>query len=117
MSNPVASYFEQASAERHRRNVFGGPEALNGWCWYPSATFLAIPVNTISKSASVFCESQTLFSAELLRRRFPAAQIESVALCTHDDEVLRPLLEAHAGCRVVVAPPASFEQDSQTPRD
>ena len=47
---------------------------------------------------------QTLFSAELLRLRFPAAQIESVALCTNDDSVLRPLLEAHTGCRVVVAP-------------
>jgi hypothetical protein len=52
----------------------------------------------------MYLMGQTLFSAELLRRRFPSAVIESVALCTSDDEVLRPMLEAHNECRVVVVP-------------
>ena len=52
----------------------------------------------------MYLMGQALFSADLLRRRYPDAAIESVALCTIDDEVLRPLLEAHPGCRVVVAP-------------
>ena len=47
---------------------------------------------------------QTLLSADLLRRRFATAAIESVALCLQDDDILWPLLEAHVGCRVVVAP-------------
>jgi len=47
---------------------------------------------------------QTLFTAELMRR-FKPRSIEDVALCTADDSVLRPMLEAHPGCRVVVAPP------------
>ena len=47
---------------------------------------------------------QALFSGELLRRRFPLAVIESVALCTRDDGVLRPMLEAHHDCRVEVVP-------------
>lgn len=46
---------------------------------------------------------QTIFTAELMRR-FKPRNIEAVALCTADDTVLRPLLEAHPGCRVVVAP-------------
>jgi hypothetical protein len=48
---------------------------------------------------------QALFSAELLRGRFKPASVEAVALCAKDDAVLRPLLEAHEGCRVVVLPP------------
>jgi len=42
------------------------------------------------------------------RPDYPTAAIESIALCTQDDEVLRPLLEAHAGCRVVIAPRTAF---------
>jgi hypothetical protein len=52
----------------------------------------------------MYLMGQALFSAQLLRRRFPSAVIESVALCTSDDEVLRPMLEAHDECRVVVVP-------------
>lgn len=62
----------------------------------------AVLVQAKASRLGMYLMGQTLFSAELLRARFPLAGIESIALCTMDDKVLRPLLEAHAGCRVVV---------------
>jgi hypothetical protein len=56
----------------------------------------------------MYLMGQTLFSMELLRRRHPDAAIESVALCSLDDEVLRPVLEAHSGCKVVIAPKSAI---------
>ncbi len=47
---------------------------------------------------------QTLFSAELVRRYFHAAQVESIALVSSTDSVLQPRLEAQEGCPVIVAP-------------
>ena len=46
---------------------------------------------------------QTLFSKELLKG-FKPRSIRSVAVCTADDAVLRPLLERHKGCEVRVYP-------------
>ena len=71
----------------------------------------AVLVQTKDSRLGMYLMGQTLFSAELLRRRWPAALIESVALCTKDDEVLRPLLEAHAGCRVVIVPRSKLLAD------
>lgn len=68
----------------------------------------AVIVQTKRSRLGMYLMGQTLFSAELLRRRFPSARIESVALCTQDDEVLRSLLEAHEGCSVVVVPPGDL---------
>jgi hypothetical protein len=68
----------------------------------------AILVQTKASRLGLYLMGQTLFSAELLRHRYPAALIESVALCSKDDAVLRPLLEAHTGCRVVVVPRSLF---------
>lgn len=65
-------------------------------------------MQTKASRLGMYLMGQTLFSGELLRRRYPAALIESVALCSKDDAVLRPLLEVHTGCRVVVAPRAVF---------
>lgn len=53
----------------------------------------------------MYLMGQALFSMALVRP-FGPRSMESVALCAKDDEVLRPLLEAHAGCRVVVCPAA-----------
>jgi hypothetical protein len=72
----------------------------------------AVLVQTKASRLGMYLMGQTVFSAELLRRRCPAAAIESVALCMRDDEVLRPLLEAHTGCRVVVAPRSAFLSDA-----
>jgi hypothetical protein len=68
----------------------------------------AVLVQTKHARLGMYLMGQTLFSAELLRQRYPDARIESVALCTQDHDVLRPLLEAYAGCFVVVAPRSAF---------
>lgn len=44
---------------------------------------------------------QTLFSMELMKR-FNPRSIEAVALCTGDDDVLRPLLEKYPNVKVVI---------------
>lgn len=44
---------------------------------------------------------QTLFSLHLVEALGPSSAI-SIALCKADDDVLRPLLEAHEGCFVEV---------------
>ena len=46
---------------------------------------------------------QTLFSMDLIKKLNPSS-IRSVAVCTQDDDVLRPLLEKHKGCEVWVYP-------------
>ena len=68
----------------------------------------AILLQTKASRLGMYLMGQTLFSANLLRRRFPTAKIESFALCMRDDDVLRPLLEAHVGCRVVVVSPSAI---------
>jgi len=64
-----------------------------------------ILVQTKAGRLGMYLMGPTLFSAELVRARFRPAAIESVALCAKDDEVLRPLLEKHDGCKVVVMSP------------
>jgi hypothetical protein len=61
-----------------------------------------IVVQTKARRLGMYLMGQTLFSAELLRRHYKPRSVEAVALCAKDDAVLRPLLEAHEGCRVVV---------------
>jgi hypothetical protein len=70
----------------------------------------AVLLQTKAGRLGMYLMGQTLFSADLLRRRFPAAAIESVALCLRDDDVLRPLLEGHTGCRVVVVPLSTVKE-------
>lgn len=57
----------------------------------------------------MYLMGQTLFSIELVKP-FKPRSIESVALCSKDDALLRPMLEAHPGCRVVVCPPEVVAQ-------
>ena len=63
-----------------------------------------ILVQTKARRLNMYLMGQTVFSAEIVRWLFRPASVESIALCTADDAVLRPLLEAHPGCRVVVMP-------------
>lgn len=49
----------------------------------------------------MYLMGQTLFSKELLQK-FKPKSILSVALCTIDDSILRPLLESYPGMKVVV---------------
>ena len=46
---------------------------------------------------------QAFFSAQLMQRFHPRS-IESVALVTQDDDVLKPLFEQYPGMRVIVCP-------------
>ena len=62
-----------------------------------------IAVQSKHRRLGMTMAGQTLFSKELLKR-FRPRSIRSVAVCTADDAVLRPLLERHKGCEVWVYP-------------
>ena len=62
-----------------------------------------IAVQSKHRRLGMTVAGQTLFSKELLKR-FKPRSIRSVAVCTADDAVLRPLLERHKGCEVRVYP-------------
>ena len=49
----------------------------------------------------MYLMGQTFFSAQLIRK-FRPASVVSVALCTKDDSILRPLIEKYRGMKVVV---------------
>ena len=62
-----------------------------------------IVVQAKAHRLGMYLMGQTLFSAALIKR-FEPRSVKSVALCTRDDSVLRPLLEEHPGMEVVVIP-------------
>jgi hypothetical protein len=62
-----------------------------------------VVVQAKAKRLGMYLMGQALFSAELLKR-FNPRSIESVAIVTKDDAVLRPLFEQYEGMRVVVYP-------------
>lgn len=62
-----------------------------------------IVVQAKAKRLGMTLMGQALFSAELMKR-FRPAPIRSFALCTADDELLRPMLEKFPGLQVVVMP-------------
>jgi hypothetical protein len=63
-----------------------------------------VVVQAKAKRLGMYLMGQALSSAELLKR-FNPRSIESVAIVTKDDAVLRPLFEKHQGMHVVVCPP------------
>ena len=65
-----------------------------------------IVIQSKNRRLSMPLMGQCLFSRDLVRQLGPSS-IRSVALCTRDDVTLRPLLEAHEGCEVVVYPGSS----------
>jgi hypothetical protein len=60
-----------------------------------------VVIQTKAKRLGMYLMGQCLFSRDLVLQ-LGAKSVSSVALCTKDDAVLRPLLEAHEGCEVVV---------------
>lgn len=60
-----------------------------------------IVIQTKASRLGMYLMGQCLFSRDLVLK-LGAKSVRSVALCTKDDVVLRPLLEAHEGCEVVV---------------
>ena len=71
-----------------------------------------IVVQAKASRLGMYLMGQTLFSAELIRR-FNPASVRSVALCTEDDSVLRPLFAPYPHVEVVVM----AEFSSRTPRE
>jgi hypothetical protein len=63
-----------------------------------------IVVQTKASRLGMYLMGQALFSAQLMQG-FNPRSVESVALVTQDDSVLRPLLEQYPGMRVVICPP------------
>ncbi len=53
----------------------------------------------------MYLMGQALFSKQLLEEGFRPGNVLSIALCTTDDSVLRPLLEKHENVKVVVIGP------------
>ena len=62
-----------------------------------------IVVQAKAQRLGMYLMGQTLFSAQLIRR-FKPKSVRSIALCTVDDETLRPFLEKYKGIEVVVVP-------------
>ena len=62
-----------------------------------------IVVQTKARRLGMNLMGQCLFSLALVKQLRPTSAM-SVALCTQDDAILRPLLEIHPGCQVVVCP-------------
>ena len=60
-----------------------------------------IAVQTKASRLGMYLMGQCLFSLELVKRLNPRT-VTSVALCTADDELLRPMLEKFPGCTVVI---------------
>ncbi len=63
-----------------------------------------ICVQAKASRLGMYLMGQALFSAELLRHRFNTKSVLSVALCSRDDAVLRPLFEAYVNMKVVIIP-------------
>ena len=60
-----------------------------------------IVLQTKEKRLGMYLMGQTLFSMCLMEK-FNPSKITSVALCRYDDSIMRPLLEKHEGCKVVI---------------
>lgn len=81
--------------------IRGGKRRIAGWREVSLEGQNIIVVQAKAKRLGMPLMGQTLFSAELAKR-FKPASVRSVALCTKDDAVLRPLLERFDGCKVVI---------------
>ena len=64
-----------------------------------------ILVQTKKGRLGMYTMGQALFSKELMERNYSPRTVRSVALVEAYDDVLGPMLEAHEGLAVVVAPP------------
>ena len=78
-----------------------GPNEIRHWSEVDISGKDVIVVQTKASRLGMYLMGQTLFSAELIKALSPRS-VRSVALCSRDDDVLRPLLEAYDGCEVKV---------------
>ena len=61
-----------------------------------------IVVQTKAGRLGMYLMGQAVFSRQLMLTRFTPASVRSIALCTRDDAVLRPLLLAFPGVEIVI---------------
>jgi hypothetical protein len=110
----------------HGRRVLDGVIIKDGACRIAlqSEVSLAgkdiIVVQTKASRLGMYLMGQAFFSAQLLQRCKPRS-IVSVALCSQDDDVLRPLFEQYPNMQVVVCPlreaTVDLEATGHTARD
>ena len=72
-----------------------------------------VVVQAKARRLGMYLMGQAFFSAQLLKR-FEPRSIESVAIVTKDDAVLRPLFEQYEGMHVVVCPSECLQAKSAT---
>ena len=61
-----------------------------------------VVVQAKNERLGMYLMGQTLFSAELVRKFFDPKSVLSIALCSKDDSVLRPMLEVFPNMKVQV---------------
>jgi hypothetical protein len=81
--------------------ILGEPKSVSASKNFDITGKDVIVIQAKAKRLGMNLMGQCLFSRDLVLQ-LGANTVRSVALCTKDDSVLRPLLEAHAGCEVVV---------------
>lgn len=96
---------KQSPARGYRRLdgliVLGEANSVSGPIEFDLTDRDVVVVQTKAERLGMYLMGQTLFSRDLVMS-LGAKSVRSVALCLRDDEVLRPLLEKHEGCEVVV---------------
>ena len=84
--------------------VLGEPPAISTTRHVDIADRDVIVIQTKVSRLGMSLMGQVLFSKQLVEKMGPRS-VRSVALCTKDDAMLRPLLEAFDGCEVVIYQP------------
>ena len=81
--------------------VLGEPTSLSTSKHYDLTGKDVIVIQAKAKRLGMSLMGQCIFSRDLVLQ-LGASSVRSVAICTKDDAALRPLLEAHDGCEVVI---------------
>lgn len=81
--------------------VLGEPKSISSYKNFDIRGKDVIVVQTKANRLGMYLMGQCLFSRDLVLQ-LGVKSVRSVGLCTQDDATLRPLLEAHEGCEVVV---------------
>lgn len=81
--------------------ILGEPTSMMSSTEFVLAGRDVIVLQSKAKRLGMYLMGQCLFSRDLVLK-LGAKSVRSIALCTKDDVALRPLLEAHEGCEVVV---------------
>jgi hypothetical protein len=98
----------EGSADRGRRVLdgvilLGGELRLAGQSEVSLEDQDVVVVQTKIGRVGMYLLGQAFFSAQLIQR-FRPRSVLSIALCSQDDAVLRPLFEQYQGMQVVVCP-------------